>query len=99
MQPPAARVDGSEDSKHSDQAVTLGIEAESQVDLRGGENTIPQQTVTENHVARSEAAGREETPRVDSRSSREPNRKQEEKTNDDHGGEELVEGQEDDVIY
>jgi hypothetical protein len=69
------------------------------LDLARDENTDHEQAATQNGAAVPETAIGEDKPQVEGKVNQEENGKQEEKSHDDHGGEELVEGQEDDVMY
>jgi hypothetical protein len=65
----------------------------------GADVTNKEQATTESNVLEIDADDEGENIETQASVLEDEARKQEEKTSDDHGGEELVEGQEDDVIY
>lgn len=65
----------------------------------GADITNDEQATEDTSAPEVDIANNEDKLEVQPTDRREENGKQEEKTNEDQGGEELVEGQEDDVIY
>lgn len=68
-------------------------------DLVGADTTNDKQAAMDKVISEVDTISDENNSEAQAAIRKEETRKQEEKTNEDHGGEELVEGQEDDVIY
>lgn len=96
----ASKFEGAESQKQPEDEKDMMQDMEQpKVEFVGTDTTNAQQTVPENSTCERDTAKDENKPQVDRALQERENVKPEEKTNDDHGGEELVEGQEDDVIY
>ena len=65
----------------------------------GADITNEEQATTESSVPEVNVTNDDDNTETQASVLEDEARKQEEKTSEDHGGEELVEGQEDDVIY
>jgi hypothetical protein len=79
---------------------TTGDNEKAEADLVGANTTNDEQIVTEKNAPDLDNSNREDKPDGQAEAREEDSRKHGEKPHhDDHGGEELVEGQEDDVIY
>lgn len=97
----ASQVDGAQPPQepgHEENATKE--DGQPKAELLGADVTNEEQVTTESNVPELDAAD-DEDENIETQASvlEDEDRKQEEKTSEDHGGEELVEGQEDDVIY
>jgi hypothetical protein len=106
--PSASKVGGAEPSTQLEDAEAVVQEkeqpkAEAVAESVGVSATNDKQTTMETSVPEVDTANHEEdkpeVPEARAKDGEVENTKQEEKTSEDHGGEELVEGQEDDVMY
>jgi hypothetical protein len=97
---PATQVDVAEVKKQLEDSGE-GTEGNRQpkAELVGADTTNDEQAAREHNDLEVDTAKIEDKPKVQPSVQGVESGKQEEKLNDDHGGEELVEGQEDDVIY
>lgn len=98
--PSASQLNGAEPSKQPENAEDIVQEnGQPKTDLVGADTTNDEQATTYKSVPELDTANNEDKPKAQAKVGEVETGKQEEKTNEDHGGEELVEGQEDDVIY
>lgn len=95
---------GSEEAEHGaeepgKQKDITGSFGQPVAELVGADATNDEQVAVNTSAPEVVPANNEDERQVSARVHEEETGQQEEKTNEDHGGEELVEGQEDDVIY
>lgn len=96
----ASHVRGTEPSKQpGKQKDITGSFGQPVAELVGADATNDEQVAVNTSAPEVVPANNEDERQVSARVHEEETGQQEEKTNEDHGGEELVEGQEDDVIY
>jgi hypothetical protein len=96
----AGQVDRAESSNQpEDQDDIKQDDEQSRAELVGIDITNDEQVAADKSTHEVEIASNKDKPEVEAMVREEDRGKPEEKTNEDHGGEELVEGQEDDVIY
>ena len=97
---PATKFDGAEIPKQPEEPEErTGGNEQPKAELVGADTTNDEQIAIATTNAKVDTANREDKPKIQTTVQDLESGKQEEKLNDDHGGEELVEGQEDDVIY
>jgi hypothetical protein len=96
----AGQVDRAESSNQpEDQDDIKQDDEQSRAELVGIDITNDEQVAADKSTNEVKIASIKDKPEVEAMVREEDRGKPEEKTNEDHGGEELVEGQEDDVIY
>jgi hypothetical protein len=96
----AAQVDGTEPSKQPEnQEDDTKDKEQPKANLVGANTTNHEQAIEHKIKDESNSVDKEEKPEVQAVVGEEGTGKAEEKIHEDHGGEELVEGQEDDVMY
>jgi hypothetical protein len=96
----ASQIDRAEPSNQpEDQDDIKQDDEQSRAEPVGTDTTNDEQVAADKSTHEVEIAGNKDKPEVEATVREEDTGKPEEKTNEDHGGEELVEGQEDDVIY
>ena len=96
----AAKGDGAEATKPFESPEEwTEREGKSKAELAGADTTNEAQIVTEQNQTGHDNTNNEDKPDFQATGQDVERGKQEEKLHEDHGGEELVEGQEDDVIY
>ncbi len=97
---PASQVNGAEASKQPETQEDIMEDSKQQKpDLVGADTTNDEQATADKSPPELDPSTNEDKPEVHARGREEEIGKSEEKASEDHGGEELVEGQEDDVIY
>lgn len=74
-------------------------DAQPKAEMVGADTTNDEQITTDKSIPEIDTADKEDKLETAPNIREEETKKQEEKTSEDHGGEELVEGQEDDVMY
>jgi hypothetical protein len=95
----ASQVDRAEPSKQPEDQDIIRDDEQSGAGPVGADTTNDEQVAAEKSTHEVDTASNKDKPEVEATVREEDSGKPEEKTNEDHGGEELVEGQEDDVIY